>query len=159
MIDALECSLDDYPGDANHARCFNHVIALVAKRMTQQFDVAKGAANAALDEAEKELRELAKGIDIDKMLMRAKQDADDEEDDDEEDDNEEDDMSPEEREELDVSTCLVRLVLVKVSALPFGAVELIKLDGVALKDRVDVHLHGLCTNGPLFSEFRPARQF
>lgn len=139
MVDALEHSLDDYPGDANRARCFNHVIALVAKRMTRQFDVAKGAADAALDEAEKELRDLAAGMDIEEMLTKAKQDQDEEdEDDDEDDDNEmEDGISPEEREELDASTRPVRLVLVKVSnTLPFSAAHLIWMDCVAPKDCV-----------------------
>jgi hypothetical protein len=44
-------------------------------------------------------------------------------------------MSPEECEELDASTCPVRLVLVKVSnALPFSAAHLIWMDCVAPKD-------------------------
>jgi hypothetical protein len=139
MIDVLRQSLDEYPGDANRARCFNHVIALVGKRMTRQFDVAKGAADAALDEAEKELRDLAKGMDIEEMLTKAKQDDDEEDEDDDKDDDDEmeDDMSPEEREELDASTRPVRLVLVKVSnALPFGTAHLIWMDCVAPKDYV-----------------------
>src|ERR1700732_935577 len=136
MIDALGQSLDEYPGDANRTHCSNHVIALVGKWMTRQFGVAKGAADAALDEAEKELRDLAKGMDIEEMLMKAKQDEDEEDEDDDKDDDDEmeDDMSPE---ELDASMHPVRLVLVKVSnALPFGTAHLIWMDCVASKDCV-----------------------
>ena len=105
MIDALGRTLRDYPGNANRARCFNHVIALVGKRMTRQFDVTKGAADAALSEAEKELRDLAKGMDIEEMLTKAKQDEDkDDENDDDDDDEMEEDLSPEDLEELDVRT-------------------------------------------------------
>src|SRR5258705_3001620 len=76
MIDALGRTLRDYPGNANRARCFNHIIALVGKWMTRQFDVTKGAADAALSEAEKELRDLAKGMAIEEILTKAKQDED-----------------------------------------------------------------------------------
>ena len=131
MIDALKHSLDDYPGDANHAHCFNHVIMLMAKQMMQQFDVAKGGADVALDKAEKELRDLVAGMDIEEMLMKAKQDENKED----QDDEMEDGMSPEECEELDVNMHLVRLVLVEVSnTLPFSTVHLIWMDCVALKD-------------------------
>lgn len=44
--------------------CFNHVITLVAKSSICQFDILKGQANATLDEAERELKELPEGIDI-----------------------------------------------------------------------------------------------
>lgn len=139
MINALSRILDDYPGDPNRARCFNHVIVLVAKWMTRQFDVAKGGANAALDEAEKELRKLAEKIDIEEELTNAKQDEDkddkDDDDDDDDDDGMEENLSPEDREELNASTRPVRLVLVKVSyVLPFSAVHLIWMVRVALKD-------------------------
>ena len=113
----------------------------------QQFDVAKGAADAALDEAEKELRDLVMGMDIEEMLMKAKQDQDEEDEDDDEDgdDEMEDGMSPEEREELDASTCSVRLVLVKVSnALPFSTAHLIWMDCVAPKDCI--HHDQICND-------------
>src|SRR5882762_7965243 len=78
-------------------------------------------------------------MDIEEMLMKVKQDEDNEDEDDDEDedgnDKMEDGMSPEECEELDASTCPVRLVLVKVSnALPFSAAHLIWMDCVAPKD-------------------------
>ena len=72
MIDKLADLLENFPGDPNRARCFNHVIALVAQKMTRQFDVPKGGVDAALDEAEKELRNLAEGIDIEEMLTKSR---------------------------------------------------------------------------------------
>ena len=83
MIDKLVDLLENFPGDPNRAHCFNHVITLVAQKMTRQFDVPKGGVDAALDEAEKELRNLAEGIDIEEMLTKSMQDADKEDGDDE----------------------------------------------------------------------------
>jgi hypothetical protein len=119
MIDTLGRILKTFPGDANRARCFNHVVALVAKRVVRQFDVGKGQADAALDEAERQLQDLAKGIDIEERLARANQDAGDDEDDEDvnDDSDETDDLSPEARAELDANTRPVRLVLVKVCHL------------------------------------------
>ena len=115
MIDKLADLLENFPGDPNHARCFNHVIALVAQKMTRQFDVPKGGVDAALDEAEKELRNLAEGIDIEEMLTKSMQDVDEEDEDDEEnEDGTEDEMSAEDRTVLDASMRPLRLVLVKV---------------------------------------------
>ena len=115
MIDKLADLLENFPGDPNRARCFNHVIALIAQKMTRQFDVPKGGVDAALDEAEKELRNLAEGIDIEEMLTKSMQDADEEDEDDEEnEDGTEDEMSAEDRTVLDVSMRPLRLVLVKV---------------------------------------------
>ena len=114
MIDKLADLLENFPGDPNRARCFNHVIALVAQKMTRQFDVPKGGVDAALDEAEKELRNLAEGIDIEEMLTKSMQDADEDEDDEENEDGTEDEMSAEDRTVLDASMRPLRLVLVKV---------------------------------------------
>jgi hypothetical protein len=44
---------------------------LVAKRLIHQFDVLKGDADAAIDEAEKELRDLAEGMDIEEMVTQS----------------------------------------------------------------------------------------
>ena len=69
--------------------------------------------------------------------MKAKQDQDKEDEDENEDDYNEIGISPEEREELDVSKRPVRLVLVKVSnTLPFSTAHLIWMDCVAPKDCV-----------------------
>jgi hypothetical protein len=39
MIEALSDLIPLFPGDPNCARCFNHVIALIAKSLIHQFDV------------------------------------------------------------------------------------------------------------------------
>src|ERR1700720_611970 len=115
MIAALARTLNDYPGDPNRTCCFNHIIALIGKHMIHQFDVPKGGADAALDEAEKKLRNLAEGIDIEDMLAKGSQETD-EEDEDDGDDDDDDEMDVEDRADLEVSTWPIRLVLVKVSA-------------------------------------------
>jgi len=65
--------------------------------MTCQFDIPKGGVDVTLDEAEKELRNLAEGIDIEEMMTKSMQDADQEDKDNEENkDGAEDEMSAEE---------------------------------------------------------------
>ncbi|KAG1722957.1 uncharacterized protein EDB91DRAFT_1040319, partial [Suillus paluster] len=54
MVEVLSDLIPSFPGDPNHAWCFNHVIALVAKSLIHQFDVPKGMADVALDKAERE---------------------------------------------------------------------------------------------------------
>jgi hypothetical protein len=64
MIDEIPNVIETFSGDENQARCFNHIVALVTKSTVHQFDIPKGLANMALDEVERELQELAEGIDI-----------------------------------------------------------------------------------------------
>ena len=117
MINELSNLIASFPRDANRAQCFNHVIALVAKSTICQFDVPKGKADAALDEAERELRELAEGLDIEEEEMVGKWEPL------EDDDNENTDgwvdevacLSVADCEELDANIRPIRLVLVKVS--------------------------------------------
>ena len=81
--------------------------------MTRQFDVPKGGVDAALDEVE--LRNLPEGIDIEEMLTKSMQDAEEEDEDDEEnEDGTENEMSAEDCTVLDASMRPVRLVFVKV---------------------------------------------
>jgi hypothetical protein len=121
MINELANIIITFPGDENRTRCFNHVIALVAKSLIRQFDVLKGQADAALDEAERELSDLAEGIDIEDETTRAEWEGTDNEDD--ESDNtdgwvdEVARLSAADREELEASVTPVRLVLVKVSVM------------------------------------------
>jgi len=127
MINKLGEILENFAGDPNHTHCFNHVVTLIVKKMTHQFDVPKGEADVVLNEAEKELRNLAEGIDIEEMLTRSMQDVGIEDKDDEEnkEDGTEDEKLPEDCATLDVSTRPVQLVLVKVgSFVPDGAVHL-----------------------------------
>lgn len=55
MIDELPELLPEFPGEANHTRCFNHVIAIAAVRVVRQFDVPKGDAEGSMSDAEYEL--------------------------------------------------------------------------------------------------------
>lgn len=116
MINELSNSIITFPGDENRARCFNHVIALIAKSSICQFDVPKGQADAALDDTEKELNDLADGIDIKDKTMRDESEGEDGEDDDVDGwVNEIGRLSVADREELEANIKPVRLVLVKVS--------------------------------------------
>jgi hypothetical protein len=122
MIDKLSDCIEWFPGAANRARCFNHIVSLVAKSSIRQFDVPKGQADAALDEAERELIDLAEGIDIENEVMEGEWEAQGP-DDDEGDENgagwvdEVAALSITDREELEVNIRPIRLVLVKVSHL------------------------------------------
>jgi hypothetical protein len=119
MIDKLVDILLNFSGQANHCHCFLHIVNLIAKTLLKQFDVPKKDAESALDDAEKELLELAAGIDMEEMVTVAEAGAGDK-DDDENDDVEGwvDEMallSEEERAALHENVGPVRLVLVKVS--------------------------------------------
>ena len=119
MIDKLVDLLPNFSGQANHCRCFLHIVNLIAKTLLKQFDVPKKDAESALDDAERELLELAAGIDMEEMVTVAEEGAGDK-------DNEENDdvegwvdemalLSEEERVALRENVGPVRLVLVKVS--------------------------------------------
>jgi hypothetical protein len=77
MIDKLVNLLASFPGKANQTHCFLHIISLVAKSVIHQFDVAKGKADEALDEAEEELCVLAEGIDLEDLETQREQEDDD----------------------------------------------------------------------------------
>lgn len=119
MVDELVDLLPNFSGQANHCRCFLHIVNLVAKTLLKQFDVPKKDAESALDDAERELLELAAGIELEEMVTVAEAGAGDK--DDEENDDEEgwvDEialLSEEERAALREKVGPVRLVLVKVS--------------------------------------------
>jgi hypothetical protein len=107
-----------FPGAFNHAWCFNHVIALVAVRVVQQFDIPKGNDNT-YTEAEQELQELAEGLDIQDATTQREQETGK---DDDKDDNgieqwaeEWAKLSEADHEEHNESIRLVRMLLVKVS--------------------------------------------
>lgn len=118
MIDELVDLLPNFPGSANRCCCFLHIVNLITKSLLKQFDVPKKSADAALNDAERELINLAVGIDVEEMVTIAEQGAGG----DSEDNNnvegwvdETASMSAEEREELREKVQPVRLILVKVS--------------------------------------------
>jgi hypothetical protein len=117
MIEVLPSMIEDFPGAPNHTRCFNHVVALVAKRIVRQFDV-KGGDSDGMDEAERELRELAEGLDLEESVTQSERDVDDKDEDDDDDDDGYDvtaNLSATDREALNESLRPVRTLLVKVS--------------------------------------------
>ena len=115
MINELSKLLDNFPGAANHTRCFTHTLNLVSKSILKQFNLPKAEADDALDAAAQALADLAGDIEVEEKLM-----GNDLVEDDEDDDNSEGladirgEMSAEEVVELDESLWPVQLVLVKV---------------------------------------------
>jgi hypothetical protein len=117
MIDELVDLLPNFPGAANRCRCFLHVINLVAKTLLKPFDVPKKKAEDVLDDAERELLELAADLEVEEAETVAANGlgGDSEENDDVEgwvDETEA--LTPEEQEELRENAQPVKLVLVKV---------------------------------------------
>jgi hypothetical protein len=109
MIKELASLIDHFPGDANHTRCFLHIINLVAKSILRQFEPPKAKDNAPLSEAAHELAALSK------ELESSTGDADDDSDDDDDGlPDERAEMTEEEITELDEDIQPVRLVLAKV---------------------------------------------
>ena len=102
-------------------RCFAHTINLAARSVMRQFDVPKGKADAALSEAERALREMMEGLELDPGIY----DEDEEGEDDSEDDfdipdsevevDERAGMSESEIEELEASLLPSRMMLAKVN--------------------------------------------
>ena len=120
MIDELEELIDAFPGAANRTRCFNHILNLVGRSTVKIFDVPKAKIGEILSEAERQLQELADGIDLEDAIMRANEELEDEG---EGDQNETEGwiderlrLSEADRAELDESIEPVRRVIVKASA-------------------------------------------
>jgi hypothetical protein len=87
MIDAMADDIEDFPGEANRVRCFNHVINLVAKSFIKLFDVPKAKRSRTenadkppkastrskkdeVDEAVAALQELAGKIEMEDLQMQ-----------------------------------------------------------------------------------------
>jgi hypothetical protein len=116
MIDELVDMLPKFPGAANRCCCFLHIVNLIAKSLLKQFDIPKKDVNAAIDAAERELLEMAVGLDLEEMLTVAESGLGDKDDNDNVDGwvDEMSALSDEESEELRKNIQPVRLVLVKV---------------------------------------------
>jgi hypothetical protein len=118
MVDELSKLLRNFPGDANRTRCFLHIVNLVAKQLLKQFDIPRKHVDSALDKAEKQLLDLAAGIDIEELVTAAEQGAGVASDGNDDIDgwvDEMDELDAVERDTLEKSIQPVRLVLVKVS--------------------------------------------
>jgi len=121
MIDELVDLMPDFSGKASQTRCFNHILNLVARTVTKQFDVPtkKGG---ELSEAERVLNELADGLELEEeeMLQKARENGGGEDDGEDGDSlegwiDEQMFLTDKEREELDETVLPVRTVIVKVS--------------------------------------------
>jgi hypothetical protein len=117
MIDELMAQICEFPGEVNRTRCFNHIVALVAVRIVRQFDVPKGDNMDGTNDAEKELRELAEGSDIEESVSQREWESAEDDDEDDEDIAEwqDDEMSVLDREALDASLKPGRMLMIKVS--------------------------------------------
>ena len=121
MIDELEELIAAFPSAANRTRCFNHILNLVGRSAVKIFDIPKAKMGEVLSEAERELQELADGIDLEDIITRADEDWDDEGEGDDKDEaegwvDEHLRLSEADRVELDKSVDPVRRVIVKASA-------------------------------------------
>ena len=116
MIDKLVNLLPNFPGAPNRTQCFLHIVNLIAKQLLKQFDVPGKNANVVLDEVERELQELADGLDMEELVTREEWEGEDGEDEDNTEGwiNEMDILTVEDRKELEKSIGLVRVMLVKV---------------------------------------------
>ena len=125
MIEALDDLLPAFT-TGNRARCFTHVLNLVAKSLLKQFDVALNPETDDLNIEERELLDLAEDLEAEELTTAQETDKDEDEID--EDDDLEDwvdevaALSPEEREKLQKNIRPVKTVLVKVSRDDMGLI-------------------------------------
>ena len=80
MIQELANLLEEFLGASNQMWCFTPIFNLVVKSILWQFDVSKAKADQALDNAARELFDIAEDIDYKEKDTRAE--AGDKEDDD-----------------------------------------------------------------------------
>ena len=115
MINELAKLIEEFPGAPNRTRCFNHVIALVAKRVVRQFDVPVRKENEIMDDDEKELQGLAQGQDVEEEQSQREIEIEENECDDDDGDDGALAMEGIASDEFDRSLRPVRTLLVKVS--------------------------------------------
>ena len=117
MVEELEDLLPAF-SSSNRARCFTHILNLIAKSLLKQFDVAKTSDN--LNEEDAELLNLATNLDAEEL--KTVQKTNDEDGEIKEADDLEDwvdevaALTPKERETLENNVRPVKMLLVKVSS-------------------------------------------
>ena len=67
MISELVNILTNSPGQANHTRCFTHIINLIAKSLMKLFEVKKKNQYDVLTNAKNNLQQLADNIDMEDL--------------------------------------------------------------------------------------------
>jgi len=117
MVEELEFMLEDYPGEAGCARCFLHIVSIVAKTIIKQFDVPKKNGKDPVDILDLELYKLAEGIEEEEAQTLSER-VDSEEDDKAGADDLVDDLDKKGRERLLAELRPIQLLLVEVRALP-----------------------------------------
>ena len=118
MIDELSVLLEEFPGATNQMQCFTHVLNLVAKSISKQFDLLKAKAGEVLIAAMEALSILAGDIESEEVDMDGDLAKGNDSDDDEDGMADPWDlMTDYEIAELDESLQPVRLVLVKVISI------------------------------------------
>jgi hypothetical protein len=119
LIEELANIVDEFPGEANQTRCFNHIISLVARSVVNVFDAPKKNGERGGGEFSKDeelLLKLAEGIEREEMVTRDMLGCDEDLDDDLDGWVDEVELlTAEEKAELEVSIVPVRLLIVKVS--------------------------------------------
>jgi hypothetical protein len=119
MVEDLEFMLEDYPGEAARARCFLHIVSIVAKTIVKQFDIPKKNSKDPVDILNQELYKLAEGTEEEDAQTLSER-VDSEEDDEAVADELAGDLNEEDRERLLAELRPIRLLLVKVRAPPFA---------------------------------------
>lgn len=69
MIEELEMLLKNFPGLANQARYFTHILNLVVKSIMQQFDIFQVKSDEIVDDVTRELLKLAGDIEKEEAVI------------------------------------------------------------------------------------------
>ena len=118
MIEELQECIPEFAGSASHTHCFLHIVNLIAKSLLRQFDAQKMTV-----EGDHELAELRRELADEKAAFQGGMVGGDDNEAVEEVDNDDglvdemDNLTDKEKEDLERSIRLVKLVLVKVRLL------------------------------------------
>ncbi|KAF5309387.1 hypothetical protein D9619_012291 [Psilocybe cf. subviscida] len=113
----LPALVPSFAGEAARTRCFAHIVNLTAKALLRQFDVPKKDADDALDDAARELRQLASNIEAEEQMAQGVDEAESDDEDGWVDYR--DEMTEAERKKLEKCIAPMRLLLVKLRKIAF----------------------------------------
>jgi len=121
MVDELAGRLEEFPGAANRACCFTHIINLVVKSIMCQFDVSSKKSGAFTDERAEAYHTMVSDIEMDELLTQVESENSQKDKDGPLHDNNEgwidewDNMAEKDVDELEDSVRPLRYLLTKVS--------------------------------------------
>jgi len=72
MVEELEFTLEDYPGEAAHMCCLLHIITTVTKTIIKQFDIPKKNCKDLVNILDQELYKLVKEIEEEEVQTLSK---------------------------------------------------------------------------------------